>query len=64
MAVGYLGQARKLRLAVDRELALKNMPRGRTAEPLVNLVDRSQKRNVGLRVAAGETGPGSVLYSV
>ena len=57
VAVGNRRQAGKLRLTIDRELALENVPRGRTAEPLVGLVDRGQKRNVGLRVAAGKTGP-------
>jgi hypothetical protein len=57
VAVGEPGQPLELRLAVDLELALEDVPRGRTAEPLVGLVDRGQQLHVGRGVTALETGP-------
>jgi hypothetical protein len=52
VAVRELGQSLELRLAVDLELALENMPRGRAAEPLVCLIDSGQQRDVRRRVVA------------
>jgi hypothetical protein len=57
VAVGQLRQPLELRLAVNLELALEDVPRGRTAELLVCLVDRGQQFDIGGRVMALETGP-------
>jgi hypothetical protein len=50
------GQALELSLAVDLELALENVPRGRAVQPLVGFIDSGQQSHVGLPVAAREAG--------
>ena len=57
MAVGELGQPLKLGLAVDLELALEDVPRGRAAQALVRLVDCGQQFHVRRGVMALEAWP-------
>lgn len=56
VAVGQSCQPLELRLAIDLEFALENMPRGRAAEPLVRLVNRGQQFHIGHSVMALEAG--------
>ena len=57
VAVGDPRQPLELGLAVDLELALEDVPRGRPAEPVVGLVDRGQQFHIGRGVTALETRP-------
>jgi hypothetical protein len=52
VAVGQRCQPLELSLAVDLELSLENMPRGRAAEPLVRLIDCSQQLDVRRGIVA------------
>ena len=57
LAVGEPRQPLELGLAVDLELALENMARGRTAQALVSLIHSGQQRDVRRRVVALKTRP-------
>ncbi len=57
VAVGELGQALELGLAVDLKLSPQDVPRGRAAEPVVGRIDRGQQLHVRRRVMARETRP-------
>jgi len=57
VAVGQSCQPLKLRLAVNLKLSLENMPRGRTAESLVRLVDGGQQLDVRRGIVALVAGP-------
>jgi hypothetical protein len=56
VAVGQRCQPLKFSLAINLKLPLENMPRGRSAKPLVGLVNRGQQLHVGRGVMALETG--------
>ena len=64
VAVGKLRQPLELGLAVDLELALENMPRGRAAQALVRLINGGQQFDVCRGVMALEAGPPEGLAAI